>query len=110
MATPDLTVKRGDLWPPVEATLNDSAETVFALTGATVRFLMRGRDGTLVVDQAATIVDAATREVKYEWQAGDTNTVGSYLAEWQVTFPGAKPATFPSRSYLTIEIEADLNP
>ena len=51
---------------------------------------------------------AADGVVEYAWAAGDTDTAGTHLAEFQVTFPGGLPATYPNRGYLLVEITADL--
>lgn len=80
-------IYKGDLLPVLEATLHDEVG-VIDLTGATVRFQMRapGTD-VLEVDGAAAIVGSATAGVvRYTWATGDTDTVGVYLAWFQVTY------------------------
>jgi hypothetical protein len=62
------------------------------LSQATVSFKMRDEgatDGTLKVDAAASfITDGSDGRVRYDWQAGDTDTPGVYVGWWSVTFPG----------------------
>lgn len=100
-------MKRHDLWPPVEATLEDASGPV-DLTGATVKFIMSDMNRNLIVDASAVIVDAGTGKVKYEWQSGDTDTVGNFHGEFEVTWDGGKPQTFPNEGFIKIKINPDL--
>lgn len=79
------------------------------LTGASsVSFQMYTSAGTVkVAKTAATIVDGPTGVVEYAWAAGDTDTPGTYNAEFEVLW-GTEPQTFPSSGYFTITINADL--
>lgn len=102
-------LKQDDRLPAIEVTLRDGAGAAVDLSTATgVRFIMR-RGTTVKVAAAATIVTAAAGRVKYDWQAGDTDTAGAYRCEWEVIFPTAKPMTFPSDGYDTVVITADLD-
>lgn len=103
------TIKRNDTAPAYEATLEAPAGTPVDLTGATVRFIMATPDmATVKVNASATISDAAAGEVTYSWQAADTDTAGTYRAEWQVTFGSGAIRTFPSNGYLSVVVLADL--
>lgn len=101
-------MKKGDRLPKLEATLQlDSGDPV-SLVGATVRFRMaESPTATAKVDAAATVVSAAAGTVEYEWGATDTDTAGTYLAEWEVTI-GGLTQTVPSRDFLRIVIVDDL--
>lgn len=115
----DFTIKKGDLLPELEATLKDGAGTAIDLTargGGTVRFHMRLRDSgeptddpspsraeTIKVDAPATVVTAASGEVKYSWVAGDTDTAGDYFGEFEITWAtGSLPQRIPSDGHLEI--------
>lgn len=112
-----LSMKQGDLLPSVVAVLHDTDPTtgqprVMDLTGATVKFHLR-LDGaaSLVVNRAASIVGAATLgTVQYDWVAGDTDTVGDYLREWEVTYTASgKQVTVPnSKDGLRVKISRQL--
>ena len=73
--------------------------SIVNLDGATVKFHM----GT-VVDSQATIVDAATGTVRYDWASGDTAKNGMYEAEFKVTFSDGKVETFPNNGYMFVNI------
>lgn len=47
--------------------------------------------------------------VQYAWATGDTDTIGKYKGEFEVTFVGNLKQTFPNDDYLLIEIKADLD-
>ena len=103
-------IKTGDLLPAITATLMQQVgtadATVIDLTTATaVKFGMRNRaTGATKVDAAGTIVSAVAGTVKYTWVSGDTDTAGTYDAEWQVMWPSSKPQTIPNGGYDTIVV------
>ena len=46
--------------------------------------------------------------MQYIWDAADTATVGSYQAEFEVTFAGGAVETFPNNGYIRVEITDDI--
>lgn len=107
MITPQFAIKQGDRLPLLNATLVDSDGAAVNLTGASVRFLMRNEAGTVVVNQAATVVSAASGTVRYSWGATDTATAGVYNAEFEVTVDSLK-RTFPTQGYLRVTVWDDV--
>lgn len=53
-----------------------------------------------------TIDGAAQGQVSYHWQPGDTDTSGTYYADFTVTPFGGVPETFPNNDDLLISIKA----
>jgi hypothetical protein len=84
--------KAGTSGKPLEATLENDDGTPINLTGCTVRirWTRQGAPATAYkVDQAATIDAApATGIVRYTPTATDTDTVGTYDADFKVTTAG----------------------
>lgn len=69
-------------------TVNGAA---FDLTTSTVKFRMRAvGSSTLKVDAAATVVTAASGDVRYDWVSADVDTAGDYLGWWRVTLPSGR--------------------
>ena len=94
----DFNIKQGDTRPALLAQLYEDSSEV-DLTGATVKFHM----GTSI-DAPATIREAATGKVKYQWAAGDTDTGGLFDFEFEVTFPDGRIETFPNDKHNTVLI------
>lgn len=102
-------VKQNDTSPAMLATLQDADGNAVNVTGATVRFHMRAVGSTqVVVDEAATIVTPLDGLVRYDWQAADTDTIGSYQAEFEVTYADSSVETFPNDGYIRVEIIDDI--
>lgn len=116
----DFEIKANDRLPTIEATLGfgapavqadlDDLATVLANANTRVSFIMRKQgDPAPKIDKLATIVDASTRRVRYEWADGDTDTPGQYQAEWEVVYPDGKAQTFPLKTYHSVDVLADLD-
>jgi hypothetical protein len=103
------TIKQNDTSPALQATLEDFAGTPINLNGATIRFHMKSLEGVIKVDRAATIVNALGGVVKHNWQAADTNTVGTYFAEFEVTYFDNSIETFPNTGSISVVITPELN-
>lgn len=102
-------LKRGDTGPAIQRQCLDEAGDPIALAGATVRFNMRLRDGAVKVNRAAaTIVEAATGVVRYAWQAGDTDTAGTYEAEFEITYLDGSIETVPNAGWIEVTITGDI--
>lgn len=105
--------KRNDRLPIYTATLVqqlDGVTTPIDLTGTTVTFIMRAEDDLAPkVEAEATVVDAEAGAVSYAWAVGDLATAGTYLCEWQVTYPDGRTLTVPSSGYDQIRVLADLD-
>lgn len=109
----DFSIKAHDRLPSIRAQLMTEAdEQPVDLTAAqSVRFIMTTAVGSVSKVSAVAVVEdpPTTGIVRYDWTAEDTNTPGQYLAEWEVTWVGGKKQTFPTGSYHTISVLADLD-
>jgi hypothetical protein len=94
-------IKTGDLLPVIRAQLTGSGGKPQKLTGAAVEFHMRDALGVLKVNANATVESAARGVVSYAWQAADTDTAGTYIAEFEVSVAG-KAMTFPNDGDITV--------
>lgn len=102
-------IKKGDTSP---ALLVDLTPTGVDITGATaVVFNMRARNGGAVkISRAAASIVTPTNpaRVRYDWTAINTDTVGNYDGEFEVTRADGSVETFPNDSYITIQITGDI--
>lgn len=106
----DFVLKSHDRYPSIQALFTSSGAPVDLSTATSVTFIMRPMQGGQVkVNGVAVIVNAAGGVVRYDWAAADTDTPGSFQAEWQVTWSDGKRQTFPTQSYHTVDVLADLD-
>jgi len=119
MATVDFQMQAHDLLPSIQATLKNPDGTVVDLTNATsAKFILLPANtdwtpkagATPTINAAAVMVTPKTGGVlRYDWTGTDTATAGQYLGQWQVTWPTARPQSFPTTTYYAIQILADLD-
>jgi hypothetical protein len=102
-------IKQNDTSPSLQATLKDAALTPINLTGANVRLHMKSVDGTLKIDQPMSVVTPTQGIIQYDWQAGDTDTVGTYYVEFEVTYSDASVETFPNNGSKVVSVVKELN-
>ena len=101
-------IKQGDRKEYLVATLKDSNGNAIDVSGLTVKFIMAADTSTTpVINGACTLTDPSNGIVTYEWQAGDTSTAGTYIAEFQIDDSG-EYRTVPTKGYLTIIIVDDI--
>lgn len=90
---------RNDLLPALSITCTYADGTPVDLSTATSpKFYMRDtRDASAVakVSATATVSDGPNGELTYAWNSGDTDTAGTYVAEFEVQIGGRK-LTFPN--------------
>lgn len=108
---PNFWIKQNDTGPPLQVTLKDGDGSAVDVTGATVAFSMSGAGIVKVDEQSVTLTTAASGIVTYSWQAGDTDTPGTYEGEFEVTFGGGQIQTYPNSEAerLNIYIEPELS-
>lgn len=101
-------IKRGDLLPTLKSYVQQPPGTGINLsTALSVTAVFKRPDAT-VLRAACNIVDAATGLVEYVWATGETSQQGTWQVEFEISWPGTKPQTVPSKGVGTFEIYADL--
>jgi hypothetical protein len=103
------TIKKDNTRPSLKRQLQDGEGNPIDLTGATVRFFMRGKGSNLLVaGLPCTVLQDGW--VQYDWRIEDTAVSGFHRAEFQVEYSPGQFETFPNKGYLQIEVEEDLDP
>ena len=101
-------IKQNDTSPSLQAALKDAQLVPVDITAATVKLHMKSLDGVVKINETMTITDALNGVVQYDWQAGDTDTVGTYYVEFQVTYADASVETFPNNGNLVVSVVREL--
>lgn len=113
MAIKTLYIKKNDLQPYYYGQVKDASGAVVDITGATVRVTMKNAStGTLKIDRGTTgitVTDAANGKFQYAWQSGDTNTVGTYYIEFEVSPVGTGKFTVPANELATVIVADSLD-
>ncbi len=80
-------IVQNDTRPPLEFSLTQDGAPV-NLTGCTVKFYMKDAvSGSVKINGVTCVItDALKGACRYNWTASDTNTIGTYLGEVEVTF------------------------
>lgn len=101
---PDFVIAQGNL-PKVIDTLFGSASIdahngpsgapPLDLTGCTVQFIFQSGAGTFA--SSAQILNATGGQVSYTFAAGQTDSLGTYQAQWKVTFSNGQVLNLPGR-------------
>jgi len=95
-------IKQGDLWPPLEANLQQADGNYLTLQAEDiVKFMMtpKNKRSDLIINEEVTVIDLETAHVKYIWKAGDTINAGEYQAEFVVLLNGDIPIRVPNNDY-----------
>ena len=92
-------IKKDNTSPSITSNLKDYQNNAISVAGASVRFHMLDLDGTTKVDAAGSVTDGANGIVQYDWVSGDTDTIGTYNVEWEVTYGDGTIETFPNSDY-----------
>ena len=101
-------IKQGDLSPSIQEYLRNADGSAIVLTGCTVKFHMMDSSGNVVINTAATIDNALTGQVHYDWSGSDTATAGTFYREWEVTLPSGKTVTTPNWTNYPVQITAQI--
>jgi len=102
-------IKQNDELPALQitVTLDGVAYDLSAATALT--FSMMDQDGVAKIAEvaAAFVTDGTDGKLIYQWVDGDTDEVGTFDGEFELTF-AAGQLSIPNREHLTIEIIEEL--
>lgn len=101
-------LKQDNTSSSVQINLLDENDDAVDVSGATVRFHVVNAYGAVLVDEAMTIVTAASGIVRYDWATDDLPQPGILHAEVEVTYADGTIQSFPNNSYFVIEVERKL--
>lgn len=106
----DFSIKAHDRLPAFQVQLFIGVTPLDLTNASSIKFIMKAAiGGAIKVNAAAVIVTPLTGVVRYDWAAADTDTIGDYTAEWEITWPGPKKQSVPTLTYHTISVLADLD-
>ena len=101
-------IKQSDLFPPIDEIVKDENNVVVDVTGATIAFSMRkARDPTSIKINLAvgSVTNGPLGKIRYQMAGTDTDTPGTYQAEFRVTPAAGNPMRVPTDGYITVVVE-----
>jgi len=98
------TIKQGDTFPTLVATLKDPSGQPVNLSNSTITFKMVDVTGVVKVSAPATGIDPSNGRVSYSWSTQDTEDFGDYKAVFEVTNQQNKKETYPNTQPLAVMI------
>ncbi len=109
----DFTIKRGDSWPPIVATLSDAVGQINLTTAASVNLLFKTTTGSIAYTKTCTITTPSAGVVTYVWTAADASSgplseVNTFNIEWEITWADASKTTVPNEGYKSLSVVPDL--
>lgn len=108
-----LRLKKKDLQPYYYAQVKDAGGNAVDLTGASIVCTLKDVEaGTLKIDRKSTginVSDAAGGQFEYRWQSGDTDVVGKYFIEFEITPAAGGKFTVPVDSPAVVLITDSLD-
>ena len=105
----DATMKTGDTWPPLVATLTKGDGSPIDLTTATGVTIRMKSPSNAIRTGACTVTNAAQGIVSYTFIAADTATPGTYRLEWDIDFGSGKLQTAPNDDYRELLVVESLD-
>jgi hypothetical protein len=89
-------------------TVAEDDGTVVDLTGATTKFRM-GNQSKIIFTNPSTVVDAVNGVVSYSFAKEDTMYDGSFIGEFEITFPNGSVLSYPRSGYLAVFIQRSVD-
>lgn len=103
---------RNDLLPSLTVSAKYADGTPVDLSAATnPKFYMRdSRDASATpkVNASASVSDGVNGAITYQWSSGDTDTAGTYYAEFEVQIGGRKLTLPNGPQVMKVVVKADI--
>jgi hypothetical protein len=102
----DFYVAQNDQSPNIERELTGDDGDTLDLTGASVDFELYDSDRSQVSLSGSASIGSPESDgiVVYDWDSGDTDTVGSYLGQFVITWATGDEEKFPNDDWIQIRI------
>ncbi len=102
-------IREGSRGPSIAGLV--ALEAGATLVGATATFSMKDHiTGIVKIDEEDAVVDASAGTVTYTWQDGDTDTPGTYEAEFKILLGGTTPLIQPAGDDLFVVVRPSISP
>lgn len=109
-------IKRNDTLPPLTIQVKQRGSlgevinfNMSGLTSATFTMVDECGNSKIYAKSATTLCTAEQGLVSYNWGLGDTDTSGTFLGEFELTFFDGNIFSIPPSGGIRIEISDDLN-
>jgi ribosomal protein S27E len=104
------TIKQNDRKPFLRVNcLDENHQQVTRTSTSAVRFLMRSiGDNVVKVDAGGFIITEDPLVVEYRWLSGDSDTVGVFEGEFEVTYTDSTTETFPNGDHILVRVTDDV--
>jgi hypothetical protein len=104
----DLTLKRGDTYPPLSVTLSDASGAINLTNASAVHMEMKAAAGTLIASLGCTIASAPGGFIQHAWAASETAMVDTWSLEWEILWQTGGIQTVPNDGVKSLAIIADI--
>lgn len=108
-----LSVKVGDSFPPLRATLRDSSGEPIDLSDPGISAVEIHADhkesGTATINSTPTIVDAPAGEVEYTLNQTETVLEGRHLIEFVIKYTDGRQRTVPQSGYYYLDVDESVS-
>jgi hypothetical protein len=98
-------IKQNDTSPALLYELVPQPDSV---AGASVVFNMRSGTNVKVNRGSGSVESSNPITLRYDWVVGDTDTVGEYEGEFEITYSDGSVGTWPNRGYIPVVISDDV--
>ena len=100
-----LTIKLHNTKPALKIQFKDSSNAPMSLDETMVTMTMISSKGFVKIDkQIVLITDSANGRIQYQWQPNDTNEVGIFYIEFEITYKDNSTVTVPSSGCLQLQV------